>query len=369
MLRTSDLDYDLPPDQIATLAATPRDAARLMVVDRATGMIQAHAHVRDLPAFLDAGDLLVLNTTRVIPARFEGIRADTGGKAQGLYLTNASHTPRRWVIYLKARRQGSGVRIDLTRAHEPAGVSLVLESRSDDEAGAWIARVEGVDEHESDAAVLDRVGLTPLPPYILQARKSGHVEVSDAADRDRYQTVFAAGSGSSVAAPTAGLHLTPGLLDELRRKGISRADVTLTVGSGTFKPVETEFVEAHPIHAEWCSMATPTRDAIVRTREGSGRVIGVGTTSVRTIESFAGLGSWTDQLDTRLLITPGYRFAWTDGMLTNFHLPRSSLMAMVGAFLGDSGVERLKALYAEAIARGYRFYSYGDAMLILPSKH
>lgn len=370
MLRTSDLDYDLPAGCIATLPAQPRDAARLMVVNRAEGTIRAHATIRDLPQFLNAGDLLVLNTTRVIPARFEGVRVDSGGKAQGLYLASVPGEARRWTVYIKARRQAPGVEIDLMREGRPVGVRLVLEQRSTDEDGAWVTRVLGTDASETDEQVLERVGLTPLPPYILQARKTGGVEVADDADRARYQTVFAQAHGGSVAAPTAGLHLTPALLDTLREKGVGRADVTLTVGSGTFKPVEAEFVEAHPIHAEWCAMTPDTRAAILGTRERGGRVVCVGTTSVRTVETFAALHAGGSeppaQVDTRLLITPGYAWRWTDAMLTNFHLPRSSLMAMVGAFLGPEGVARLKTLYATAVREGYRFYSYGDAMLILP---
>lgn len=379
MLRTSDLEYDLPADRIATVPAQPRDSARLMVVGRGDGQIRAHARVRDLPGFLDSGDLLVLNTTRVIPARFDGVRVDSGGKAQGLYLAPMPGEPRRWTIYLKARRQSPGVEIDVTHEGHPTGVRLSLEQRSTDEPGAWVARVAGVGADESDEQVLGRIGLTPLPPYLLQARKAGGVVVPDEADRARYQTVFAQEAGASVAAPTAGLHLTPELLESLGRKGIARADVSLTVGSGTFKPVEAEYVESHPIHAEWCAMPEATRRLIESTRGGEGRggvprgrVVCVGTTAVRTVETFAALHATENpapaSVDTRLLITPGYAWRWTDAMLTNFHLPRSSLMAMVGAFLGGEGegVERLKALYASAVGEGYRFYSYGDAMLIVP---
>jgi S-adenosylmethionine:tRNA ribosyltransferase-isomerase len=192
------------------------------------------------------------------------------------------------------------------------------------------------------------------------------VEVPDAIDRERYQTVYAHERGS-VAAPTAGLHLTPRVLTELDAMGIERAAVVLHVGVGTFKPVETEFVEEHPIHSEWCSMSPGTKHAIRAAKRDGRRVICVGTTAARTVESFAALDGAGDDapstLDTRLLITPGYRWLWTDGLLTNFHLPRSTLLAMCGAML-DGGVERLKGLYAEALGSGYRFFSYGDAMLI-----
>jgi S-adenosylmethionine:tRNA ribosyltransferase-isomerase len=228
------------------------------------------------------------------------------------------------------------------------------------------------------------VGLPPLPPYILAARKKQGESETRQSDFDRYQTVYAREFGS-VAAPTAGLHFTPELLAKLDAAHVRRADVVLHVGSGTFKPVKAEHVEEHEMHSEWCSLPHGVRRQIVATHRSAAtprpRVICVGTTTARTVESYAGLeagvgGDMTDHLwpasmDTRLLITPGYAWRWTDGLLTNFHLPRSTLLAMVGSLLEDparagSGVERLRRLYGVALERGYRFFSFGDAMLILP---
>jgi S-adenosylmethionine:tRNA ribosyltransferase-isomerase len=230
--------------------------------------------------------------------------------------------------------------------------------------------VEVTGEAASSAQVLERVGLTPLPPYILAARRALGIRSDEADDRDRYQTVYShADQAASVAAPTAGLHFTPGLLSALDRAGIARAEVVLHVGSGTFKPVETEFVEQHPMHAEWCCMPAETRAAILETRRQGGRIIPVGTTACRTIEAYAietEAGRNPDALTTRLLLAPGSTLHWSDGLLTNFHLPRSTLMALAATFLEPSGVERLKAAYRRAMELGFRFYSFGDAMLILP---
>lgn len=374
LLRTSELEYDLPESAIATIPAEPRDAARLMRVARRGDARPEHASVRDLPRYLRTGDLLVLNTTRVLPARLRGVRADTGGKVGGLFLRaasgqDASPGERRWIVLLQGKRLRPGGLVELFATdNAPAAADLRLVSHASTEEGAWVVQVLLPDE--TDDQTLARVGLTPLPPYILAARKHGDIVVSDAYDRDRYQTIYARERGS-VAAPTAGLHLTPAVLAALDTLGVRRAGVVLHVGMGTFKPVETECVEDHPIHSEWCSMSVETRDAILATRRAGGRVICVGTTAARTVESFAKLhqaaAGGADVplgVDTRLLITPGYTWRWTDGLLTNFHLPRSTLLAMCGAML-EGGVGRLKALYAEALAGGYRFFSYGDAMLML----
>lgn len=367
MLRTSDLDYDLPEDRIATTPASPRDAARLMVLRRSDPGFVRHCLVRDLGQFLAPGDLLVTNSTRVAPARLLGVRADTGGKVTGLYLADAPGPGVRWIVLLGGARLREGVRVELCNgAGVRHAVVLHLARRVADEPGAWEVGVEaptlaGLGSHE----VLDRAGLTPLPPYILQARKHAGLEVGDDLDRARYQTVFASGPGRSVAAPTAGLHLTPGLLDRLRGMGVSLGEVVLHVGTGTFRTVEAAHVEEHPMHAEHCHMSGATRRVIEATRASGGRVIGVGTTAARTIETFATLPEADRWVETRILITPGYRWRWVDGLLTNFHLPRSTLMAMVASLL-DGGVERLKEAYALALREGYRFYSYGDAMLILP---
>ncbi|MBL8999505.1 MAG: tRNA preQ1(34) S-adenosylmethionine ribosyltransferase-isomerase QueA [Phycisphaerae bacterium] len=367
MLRTDELDYDLPEHAIATTPAEPRDAARLMRIERREGGLTKHAAIRDLPGMLRPGDLLILNTTRVLPARLEGIRTDTGARVEGLYLhaaanADAAVNERRWVLLLKAKkpREGLTVRCDAALGE---GIALTLRHRSFAEPGAWVARVEA--DNQPDHAILSRIGATPLPPYILAARRHGQIDMPDAYDRARYQTVYADQTGS-VAAPTAGLHLAPTVLDALTDRGVLRADVVLHVGIGTFKPVETEYVEQHPIHAEWCSMNAETRGAILRARRDGRRVICIGTTSARTVETFAALherGDTRTEVETRLLITPGYAWRWTDGLLTNFHLPRSTLLAMCGALI-DGGVERLKSVYADAMTRGYRFFSYGDAMLI-----
>lgn len=403
VLKTSDLDYHLPPELIATRAAEPRDSARLLVVSRSDPARLDHLHVRDLPGLLRPGDAIIVNTSRVIPARFAGVRRDTGGRVDGLYIgpgavcgpaadgaiDAAGGAP--WRVMLKARRLREGVRVDvhdLSGAGDggAAGVSLRLIERSDEpgEEGAWIVQADGPGVRPGDTAVsvLERIGAAPLPPYIRSARKraAGQDEASD--DRTRYQTVYArADQEGSVAAPTAGLHFTPALLEALHASGVERADVVLHVGVGTFKPVEAEYVEAHPMHAEWCEVSAATIDLIGRSRARGGRIFAVGTTAARTLESLTDeeLGAGRDVAKwTRILITPGYRFRVVDGLMTNFHLPRSTLMAMVGALLNASsgdeegegrasdGVARLKAIYAEAVRAAYRFYSFGDAMLVLP---
>ncbi|MDQ7012712.1 MAG: tRNA preQ1(34) S-adenosylmethionine ribosyltransferase-isomerase QueA [Planctomycetota bacterium] len=396
MLRTDALDYHLPPEQLATHPVEPRDSARLLVIRRNDPERFEHAQVRDLPDLLDAGDRLVLNTTRVLPARFLGYREDTGGKVEGLYLHDAQPTdptrpsPPVWLAMLKARRHKPGSIVRLLRAGKPTPYTLRMIAPEPDPPGTW--RVEVHADRQDiplDApSVLEAVGLTPLPPYILAARRAASDPGDDPTDRAQYQTVYAgaeeANHGSSVAAPTAGLHFTPTLLDHLADKHIARTDVQLHVGAGTFKPVETTHVEDHPIHAEWCTMSSKAVGEITRTRAAGCKVVAVGTTSVRTIESYAVAIESTDpqlstvpsHLSTRLLLTPGCPLIWTDALLTNFHLPRSTLMALVAAMLqhpdeppaADAtppGVARLKAAYHEAIAKGYRFYSFGDAMLIL----
>lgn len=434
-LRTSDLDYDLPEGAIATAPAEPRDAAKLMVLWRSEPGRIEHATVRDLPRFLRRGDLLVVNQTRVLRARLLGTRVDTGGKVQGLYLGNArthegriqqgaeavgreGEFRRRWVVMLQGKSMRPGVVVRMVGAESAQGatVDLRLVERDASEHAAWIVEVINGDAGdmpgpEGDAAVLERVGWTPLPPYILKARTQRGETGDEGYDRARYQTVFAQGAASapasapapkqdepgsgpgdvgSVAAPTAGLHLTERVMADLEGGGVTRAAVTLHVGSGTFKPVEAQTLAEHRMHTEWCSMGVPARRAIAMARGvggsggvvgvgAAGRVICVGTTSARTVEAFAMAeergevsadgGGW---LATDILIEPGYRWRWTDGLLTNFHLPRTTLLAMVASILGGPGEDgpaslaRLKGAYAEALARGYRFFSYGDAMLILP---
>ncbi|MCA9290611.1 MAG: tRNA preQ1(34) S-adenosylmethionine ribosyltransferase-isomerase QueA [Phycisphaerales bacterium] len=352
-LPTDALDYALPEALIARRPATPRDAARMLVVHCGADRIE-HRRVHDLPACLRPDDLLVFNATTVIPARLIGRRADSGGRVEGLYLDEP--TPGVWRVMLKSNgRLRPGQRIELTDEAATASARIELVERSGAE---WLVRL---DEGET-ASVLDRVGRTPLPPYILRAR--GADGPGDDLDRAWYQTVYADPSArGSVAAPTAGLHFTPDLLRAIDALGVHRETVLLHVGAGTFKPVTAPTLAEHEMHHERYTVPASTIDAL---RRASGRRLAVGTTTVRTLESLpadlstvAGVVSGS----TDLLIAPGWSFRHVDGMLTNFHLPRSTLLALVGAM---TGLDRLKAIYAAAIAEAYRFYSYGDAMLVLP---
>lgn len=358
MLRTDALDYDLPPELIATEPPARRDAARMMVLDR-QGRVLAHRSVHDLPEYLRAGDALIFNDSRVLPARFSAIRTDTGGRIEGLFLRLAGEPS----LAEAMLRPGHRIRPGQTYAVEgrspdtaPA-VLRVVERRADH----WLIRLErDIPWHE----LLAGAGHAPLPPYILRRRReSGDSELDTPADRARYQTVYARQAGA-VAAPTAGLHFTPELLDECRARGAELGFITLHVGAGTFKPVDTEFIEQHPIHEEWYTAPRTSIDLLTRTRAAAGRVFAVGTTTVRTLESLPEPLPGEDySAATRLMITPGATLHRVDGLLTNFHLPRSTLLALVAAMIG---VEPLVAAYREAIARRYRFYSYGDCMLILP---
>ncbi|MEM8758548.1 MAG: tRNA preQ1(34) S-adenosylmethionine ribosyltransferase-isomerase QueA [Planctomycetota bacterium] len=358
-MRTDELSYDLPEDLIATRPAAPRDSAKLLVISRSDPQRLEHRLVRDLPGLLRSGDRLVVNTSRVLPARFAGRSINTGGKVSGLYLRDGDE-PGTWIVLLKMRRHRVGSTLEIEpRDPGEVGVRLTILGPAADEDGAWVVRAS-----DPSGGALDRIGLPPLPPYILSRRdRSGEARDRDD-DPDRYQTVYAEQPGS-VAAPTAGLHFTPELFRRLGDAGIARTETVLHVGRGTFAPVEAERVEDHPMHAEWCSMTPAARAELASTRAAGGRVIAVGTTSCRTIESFAAANDLETALTTRLLITPGYRWLATDGLLTNFHLPRSTLLAMVAALL-PGGVDRLMAVYAEAIRARYRFYSFGDAMLVLP---
>ncbi len=432
VLRTSDLDYHLPEELIATQPATPREAARLMVVSRRTGDILEHAHVRDLPRFLHKDDLLVLNHTRVLPARFEGWRVDTNGQVEGLYLqpgqtygqtlgktwgkssgavpTNDEPASRTWVALLSGRRMRESVLVGLLdRCGQDSGYRLRLLHKFEGDGGAWLVEVfnERAASLPSDIDLLDLVGLTPLPPYIRAARKRNAIASDDTVDRERYQTVYAkhvappahtvavsphaevgVPTTGSIAAPTAGLHLTTELLASLTLMGVRCAEVALHVGLGTFRPVETEYVEQHRMHHERCAIDPTVLDQIrhlstANSSTNAGRVICVGTTSARALETYANAvaqspsGPIPPWVDTNILITPGYRWQWTQGLLTNFHLPRSTLLAMIASLFEPAGNEgtdtsrsdglaRVRRIYDHAIAERYRFYSYGDAMLILP---
>lgn len=394
VIATDELDYTLPEELIATRPADRRDEARLMVLKRSDPGFLQHRIIRDLPQLFSAEDFLVFNRSRVLPARIHGVRSGTGGRVQGLYLRHAEQR-NTWVAMLRAGHLRPGASIDLFDPNgHPAGVVLTLIEKMVDEAGAWV--VEVADSADPDApsglATLERVGLPPIPPYILNARRHRGQQEDQPDDQARYQTVFAEPGGASarsdslatgsvggfgsVAAPTAGLHFTPELLDRVQTTGARIGHVTLHIGSGTFKPIETTHIEEHPIHAEWCSIE-PELLPTIRAATPRGRLFAIGTTSARTLESYAG---WLEAnttpaprwLQTRLLITPGYRWKLVDGMLTNLHLPRSSLLAMIASLLTREedgpleGVRRIRHAYEVAVKERYRFYSYGDAMLILP---
>lgn len=329
---TSDFDYHLPPERIAQEAA-PRGESRLLVLDREGP--DRHAQIRDLPRLLRPGDLLVLNDTRVIPARLYGHRPG-GGRMEVLLIERRGE--REWDALVKpGRRAQPGTRIDF----EDELAAEVVDKRED---GRHLLRFsEPVEPH------LDRLGHIPLPPYIHRP--------DTPADRERYQTVYARHPGS-VAAPTAGLHFTEELLREIETAGIGIARVTLHVGIGTFKPVSAERVEEHRMESERYEISEETAAALRHAR----RVVAVGTTVVRTLESAARNGEVQPGIgSTELFITPGFDFQVVDALLTNFHLPRSTLLMLVSAFAGR---ERVLAAYEEAIREGYRFYSYGDAMLV-----
>jgi S-adenosylmethionine:tRNA ribosyltransferase-isomerase len=374
---TSPLDYDLPPHLIAQTPAERRDRSRLLVLRRG-GDVVGHRHFSDLPELLEPGDLLVLNDTRVLPARLYGVRERTGGKWEGLFLRERTGgTGPEWELLCQTRGRlspGDGIRIRQPAApargpsHQPEAPArdsapgvLRLELLRKEPGGSWWARPEPAGPA---AEVLARFGHVPLPPYI----RKGH---DDVPDRERYQTVYARQPGS-VAAPTAGLHFTPELLDQLGQRGITRAFVTLHVGIGTFQPIQAADVREHRMHAEWGSLPQETADAIAACKARGSRVVAVGTTSVRVLESVAALAppsggrqppelqawsGWTD-----LFIRPPYTFRAIDGLITNFHLPRSTLLLLVAAF---AGVESMQEAYRIAVEREYRFYSYGDAMLIV----
>ncbi len=362
-MRVDDLDYELPPGRIATEPAEPRDAARLMVVDRKRQRIEHH-YVRDLlgvPGSPQPGDLMVFNQTRVLPAYFTAIRAATGGKVSGLYLAESDGL---WRIMLESRgtlQPGELITLD-------GETSLELVNRVD--GGEWRARLRSP---QDTVATLQRVGVTPLPPYIRQERRTKGEKEIRPDDATRYNTVFARDAGS-VAAPTAGLHFTPSLLKAIDAAGVRRASITLHVGLGTFSPVRTENLEDHAIHREWIDISSETIALLQETRAAGGRIIPVGTTTVRALESlpsnWESLKGYTAETD--LFITPSlsesgpgaFAFRFTDALMTNFHLPRSTLLALVAA-LPNVGVDRLKLWYHTAVAEGYRFYSYGDAMLII----
>jgi S-adenosylmethionine:tRNA ribosyltransferase-isomerase len=344
-LRLDAYDFDLPEAQIAQEPAARRDASRLLVLDRATGAL-TDAAFADLPRFLRSGDLLVLNDTRVFPARLRGTRAPGGGHAELLLIREAGGGA--WEALARpGRKLGVGARVAF-------GDRLAAEVRQVLDDGRRVVAFE----HEGDFwEALEAVGEPPLPPYIRRA------EGAAPADRERYQTVYARERGA-IAAPTAGLHFTPEVLAAVEEAGVGVARVTLHVGYGTFEPVRVEDLRAHRVAPEAYTIPEATAEAIARTRTGGGRVVAVGTTTTRALEaaSDASGGVAPDSGVADLTITPGYHFRVVDALLTNFHLPRSSLLVLVGTFAGR---EAVLGAYRHAVAERYRFYSYGDAMLVL----
>lgn len=348
-MRTDDLDYHLPPERIAQAPPAKRADARLLVVPRAVGDL-AHRSIRDLPTLLEPGDLIVVNDTRVLPARVYALR-DTGGRVEILFLEPVGDDAAGpWQALLRSGgRPQPGEQLSLN-----ADVLIELRERRSD--GTWLVATTGA----TPEAVMEAHGIMPLPPYIRRQQ----ADERGAMDLERYQTVYAAEAGA-VAAPTAGLHLSDELLAALAERGVQLARVTLHVGRGTFDPIRADDLDAHDMHSERYSIPDVTVQAVRRTKAAGGRVVAIGTTSVRALEAaaqdaddglpVAGAGS------TRLLIQPGYTFRVVDALLTNFHLPRSTLLALVYA-LADR--DRIRAAYDAAIEAEYRFYSYGDAMLI-----
>lgn len=343
----SDFDYELPEELIAQQPAEPRDASRMLVVERHTASWQDRSF-RELPELIRPDDVLVINNTRVFPARLIGRREPSGGRAELLLL--AERGERQWEALARpARRMHTGARLSFGNGRLRAEV---IEER---DGGVRVVRFECDDDFDR---VLDEVGRTPLPPYIKRDPLK-----ADAPDRERYQTIFARERGA-VAAPTAGLHFTARVLEEIRARGAHVVEITLHVGYGTFEPVRVQQVERHKVAAERFTISPETAQTINDARRRGGRLIAVGTTSVRALETAAdenGLIAPRTGV-THLTIVPGYRFRAVDALLTNFHLPRSSLLLLVAAFAGR---DLTLAAYRHAVQARYRFYSYGDCMLII----
>ncbi len=342
-------DYDLPEDRIAQNPVTPRDGSRLLVVDDRT---HSHHIFHELPELLKPGDLLVLNNTRVIPARLYGQKPG-GTEVEVLLIEETARN--QWLALVKpGRRLKPGSKVLFKPLSSECEVSLSAIVLSSDEATRGRILEFEVSDGKSLLEVLDQFGQVPLPPYITESQSQP----------EQYQTVYADRPGA-VAAPTAGLHFTPSLLDRLQQKGIDQAFVTLHVGVGTFRLVEAEDITQHQMHGEWIEISLETVEKIRQTQARGGRIIAVGTTAVRSLEGASQSGQLNPYCGkTNLFIYPGYQWRVVDGLITNFHLPKSSLLMLVSALIGR---ERLLALYQVAIEQQYRFYSFGDAMLILPS--
>ena len=342
-MRVDLFDFDLPQELIALRPARPRDAARMLVV-RGEGAFE-DAGVSDLPGLLKRGDVLVLNDTRVIPAQLEGRR----GEAKIGATLHKRVDLRRWQAFIRnAKRLRPGETVEFG-----GGVSATAEERLAD--GSFVLAFHGEEPVE---VLLEWAGRMPLPPYIAGKR------ATDAQDREDYQTIFAREDGA-VAAPTAALHFTPRLMDALDAAGVARETLTLHVGAGTFLPVKADDTDDHAMHSEWGRIEPETAERLNAARAAGGRIVAVGTTSLRLLESATGEDGVIRPFagDTDIFITPGYRFLAVDGLMTNFHLPKSTLMMLVSALMGR---ERMMAAYDHAIADDYRFYSYGDSSLLLP---
>ncbi|MEM9536036.1 MAG: tRNA preQ1(34) S-adenosylmethionine ribosyltransferase-isomerase QueA [Cyanobacteria bacterium P01_A01_bin.3] len=342
-LLTQSYDYELPPEAIAQHPVAPRDRARMLVV-KETG--QAHQHFTDLPDVLKPGDLLVLNNTKVIPARLLGRKA-TGGSVEALLLEQVDGDT--WLALVKPGR-----RIPVgTQLQFEAGLQATAIAKHP-ETGGRLLKFRWT-EGETFFSTIDRAGVIPFPPYVKERL----------ADDEQYQTVYATEPGA-IAAPTAGLHFTPELLQQLRDRGVATTTVTLHVGLGTFRPVEADTILEHQMHGEWIDVPSPTVEKIAATRAAGGRIIAVGTTVARSLETAAQSGQLEPLCGkSHLFIYPGYDWRVLDGLITNFHLPKSTLLMMISAAIGRS---RLLALYDECLATGYRFYSFGDGMILLPTQ-
>ncbi len=358
-MRAADFDYPLPAELIAQAPTAERDQCRLLTILRDESGC-THGRFSDLLNYLRPGDAIVLNDSRVIPARLRGVKLDSGGKIEAL-LTEENARNDWWVMLRPAKRVREGVRLAFHSARDPAKLleAVAVEKNSDGHVRLrFQAAVDILD-------LLDQFGEVPLPPYITRPIPNDRSD-----DRDQYQTVYARPRGS-VAAPTAGLHFTESLLAELPRRGVRVCFVTLHVGVGTFAPVKAETVAAHLMHEERFEISQSTADAIAATRAAGGRVFAVGTTTLRALESVAAAHDGrviAQRGRTNIFIYPPYRFRVVDALVTNFHLPQSTLLMLVSAFVAPgeaSGRERILAAYAEAVRERYRFFSYGDAMLII----
>ena len=345
-----DFDFELPAALIAQEPAADRSASRLLHVDRATGAL-AHYRFVDLPRILSAGDLLVVNDTRVFPARLLGQRVPSGGAVECLLLRRCDEAHWEALVH-PGQKLKPGAQLVFPGSSSPSLHAEILERRFHGRRliRLWTDSAAAIDD------IVDEIGHVPLPPYIRRGDRES--------DRDRYQTMFAAHRGS-IAAPTAGLHFTEPVRDALRARGVELAPITLHVGYGTFQPVRTERVEDHRVEPEWYEVDAATAAAVNLALDERRRVIAVGTTTTRTLEAVAATNGGRlvpGAGQTDLFIYPGFRFQVIRGLLTNFHLPQSSLLMLVAAFAGR---ERILAAYRQAVAEGYRFYSYGDAMVIL----